>query len=298
MVEKEKIIFITGPTSSGKSDLAIDLAKKINGEVINADSRQVYKYLDIGSGKIETINQNGLILSKKYLITHHLLSIASPRKNYSLGQWLIKAKKTAREIIKRNKIPIFCGGTMLYLKALKEGWQLPSVKADYKLRKRLEKENVFTLYQQLKKINPRRAKEIGSYNKRRIIRALEVAFYLGKIPPLKKNPEFNMMIITPLIEKEKLFKKIKKRLEIRLPGIIAEIKKLRKIGLSFRRIINFGLEYEWFGKYVRGDIDLSTAKEKCYLDIVRFAKKQIRELKKIPGLVFVKRKEEVLKNFI
>ncbi|MGC8981553.1 MAG: tRNA (adenosine(37)-N6)-dimethylallyltransferase MiaA [Minisyncoccia bacterium] len=286
-----KIIFITGPTASGKSDLAIWLAKKINGEIINADSRQVYKYLDIGSGKIE--DDKG--------IKHYLLSIASPKKNYSLGRWLKDVDISIKKILKKGKIPIICGGTILYLKALKEGWILPNVGPDYRLRKRLEKLDNETLYKKLLKLDKRRAKELGKENKRRLIRALEIAIKLGKIPKLKKRKKYEILILAPYIEFSKLEKKIYKRLLKRVDGIIKEIKKLRKIGLSFKRIISFGLEYEWFGKYLLEDGDLNYYIERCYLDIRRFARKQIRELNKIKEVNWIKDKNDAIKlvkNFL
>jgi tRNA dimethylallyltransferase len=287
----KKIIFITGPTASGKSDLAIWLAKKINGEIINADSRQVYKYLDIGSGKIE--DEKG--------VKHYLLSIASPKRNYSLGRWLKDVDLAIKKIFRKNKIPIICGGTILYLKALKEGWILPKVGPNYELRKKLEKLDNETLYKKLLEIDKRRAEEIGKENKRRLIRALEIGLKLGKIPKLEKKKKYEILIIAPEVEFDELEKKIYKRLIKRVDGIIEEIKKLRKIGLSFKRIISFGLEYEWFGKYVLEDGELNYYIEKCYRDIRRFARKQIRELKKIKEVNWVKDKRsllELVKNFL
>lgn len=297
---KIKAVFITGPTASGKSDMAIYLAQKINGEIINADSRQVYKYLDIGSGKIEVIkiSQGKFLLSRQGRIPHYLLSIASPKKNYSLGRWLKDSLKAAKSIIKKNKVPIFCGGTILYLKALKEGWCLPKVKPNYKLRHSLATKKTKELYSQLKKIDPRRAQKIDPQNKRRLIRALEIAYVLGKVPPLRKSPQFELLIISPLIDQQKLFEKIKQRLLKRVPGIIQEIKKLRRIGLSFERIIGFGLEYDWFGKYLVKQIDLESAMSKCYADVTNFAKRQIRELKHMPEIIYVKNKSALLKIFL
>lgn len=283
----QKVIFITGATASGKSDFAIWLAKKINGEIINADSRQVYKFLDIGSGKITKKEEKE--------VKHYLLSIASPKRNYSLGKWLKDVDKAIERIVKRRKVPIICGGTILYLKALKEGWILPEVKPNYKLRKELEKLDTNTLFQKLAKIDPERARNIQKENKRRLIRALEIALKLGRVPKLIKKPKYKILILAPYIEFEKLEKRIYKRLKKRIKGIIEEIKKLQKIGLSFKRIISFGLEYEWFGKYVMGKIDLKFAIEKCYKDIRRFARKQIRELNKIEEVKWFKNKKELLK---
>ncbi|GIW67456.1 MAG: tRNA dimethylallyltransferase 2 [Candidatus Parcubacteria bacterium] len=295
-----KTIFITGPTTSGKTKLAIYLAKKFNGEIINADSRQVYKYLDVGSGKLDIGN----------LKNNHLFSIAHPKRNYSLGRWLKDSEKAVRKILKKNKLPIFCGGTILYLRAIKEGWVLPEVKPNYKLRKELEKKNNEELYREIKKLDPHRAKKLDPQNKRRLIRALEIIYTLGKVPKIKKEPKYDLLILAPYIEKEKLFKKIKKRLIKRVPGIIEEIIKLRKLGLSFERIISFGLEYKWFGLYLASHTRYGKAQDKslikfyidnCYQDILRFAKRQIRELKKIKGVVWVKNKKEavrVVENFL
>lgn len=288
-----KVIFITGATASGKSDYAIWLAKKINGEIINADSRQVYKFLDIGSGKISKKDQKS--------VKHHLLSIASPRRNYSLARWLKDTEKAINKITKKHKFPIICGGTILYLKALKEGWILPKVKPDYRLRKKLEKFDNETLFQKLKEIDPQRANTIQKENKRRLIRALEIVIKLGKVPPIVKNPKYNMLIVAPFLDFKTLENRIYKRLLKRVNGIIKEIKKLKKLGLSFKRIISFGLEYEWFGKYVKNEIDLKTAIEKCYKDIRRFARKQLRELSKIEDVKWFKNENELLKlvkNFL
>lgn len=283
----KKVIFITGATASGKSEIAIWLALKINGEIINADSRQVYKYLNIGSGKISE--------KEKKIVKHYLLDIAHPKRNYSLGKWLKDVDEVIKKIYRKNKIPIICGGTILYLKALKEGWVLPNVKPNYKLRKELEKFNVDKLYEILLKLDPERAKTIQKENKRRLIRAIEIATFLGKVPSLKKEPRYEILVVAPYVDFKRLERKIYKRLIKRVKGIIQEIKKLRKLRLSFERIISFGLEYRWFGKYVKGEIDLKTAIEKCYKDIRRFAKKQINELKKLNYVYWFKNKKELLK---
>ncbi len=289
---KTKAIFITGPTTSGKSDLAIYLAQKFNGEVINADSRQVYRYLDDGSWKISKKEQ------KK--VKHHLLSVVHPKRNYSLGRWLKDVEKVVQKILKKRKMIIFCGGTILYLKAIKEGWILPEVKPNYQLRKELEKKSHQELYEEIKKLDPERAKNLDPNNKRRLIRALEIIRQLGQVPPIKKEPKFELLILAPKFKEKKLFQKIKEKLNQTEQKIIKEIKKLRKIGLSFKRIISFGLTYEWYGKYVKGEIDLKTARENCYKDIRRFAQRQIRELRKIEGINWVNKKEAVklIKEFM
>jgi len=281
-----KAVFITGPTASGKSELAIWLARKIDGEIINADSRQVYRFLDIGSGKVTKKEMKG--------VKHYLLSVASPKRNYSLARWLKDVDQAVKKILSRKKKIIFCGGTILYLRALKEGWILPKVKPNQALRRKLEKLPEKTLWLTLKKIDPRRARELDPRNKRRVIRALEIVLTLGKVPKIQKKPKFDLLILSTNPSLSTLKRKIKSRLIKRIPGIIKEIKKLKKLGLSWKRIISFGLEYRWFGQYVCGKLDLKTTQEKCYLDILRFAKKQRKELAKMSGVIFVHKKEACL----
>ncbi|MCL4358537.1 tRNA (adenosine(37)-N6)-dimethylallyltransferase MiaA, partial [Patescibacteria group bacterium] len=169
--KKNKVVFIAGLTASGKSDLAIWLARRIGGEIINADSRQIYLGLDFGSAKISKTEE------KK--VKHYLLSFASPRQNYSLGRWLEDADQAVKKIIRAGRMPIFCGGTLLYLKSLVEGWRLVKVKPNRKLRKDLEKKTLADLLSALKKIDPVRLKTVDQNNKRRIIRAIEIGRQLG-----------------------------------------------------------------------------------------------------------------------
>ncbi|GIW65608.1 MAG: tRNA dimethylallyltransferase 2 [Candidatus Parcubacteria bacterium] len=320
------LIFITGLTASGKSDLAIWLAKKIDGEIINADSRQVYKFLDVGSGKIEIDklkeirfkNKKFIICySKKFNIPHYLISQQHPKYNYSLGKWLEDIDLLIGYINNKAKKIIICGGTILYLRALKEGWQLPKVKPNYNLRKELEKLSVDELYKYLISLNKERAKNIDKNNKRRLIRAIEIIKQQGSIPELVKTPKYNILTIAPDFDWNKLENKIKKRLKVRSFRIILEILKLKRRGLSFERIINFGLEYRWFGLLVKNleiksfdynkfiilkrDNFYQNIFENCYRDIRRFARKQYRELIKMKDLIWVKNKNDclnIVKNYI
>ncbi len=281
-----KVIFIVGPTASGKSDLAVKLAKKFDGEIISADSRQVYKGLDIGSGKIKKKEMGD--------IQHYLLDVASPKKNFSLGRYLKLAYVAADKIIYKNaisrkkgalrlaqgkfrqrKIPIFVGGTWLYFKAIKDGWIIPDVKPNQKLRAKLEKKTAVELFMLLKKIDPRRAADIDRYNPRRLIRAIEIARAIKKVPQLKQRPRYDILPIGIKFPIKKLEERIRLRLQKRIPGILKEIKKLRK-EIPWERLIGFGLEYDWFSKYLRGSITFDEATEKCFIEIKRFAKRQIR----------------------
>ncbi|MBI4708741.1 MAG: tRNA (adenosine(37)-N6)-dimethylallyltransferase MiaA [Candidatus Portnoybacteria bacterium] len=172
----QKLIIVLGPTASGKSDLAVSLAKKINGEVISADSRQVYKGLDIGSGKITKEEMQG--------IPHCLLGVADPKRRFSVAQYKKLAQVAIKKIQRQGKIPIICGGTGFYIQAVVDNIALPEVKPDWKLRKQLEKFNTDELFKKLKKLDPRRSRNIDSHNQRRLIRALEIVIKSGKPVPL------------------------------------------------------------------------------------------------------------------
>ena len=160
-----KLIVILGPTSSGKTDLSIMLAKKYNGEIVSADSRQVYKGMNIGAGKV----------TKKEMgkIPHHLLDVANPKTRFSVAQYQKLALKTIKNIQNKNKVPILVGGTGFYIQSIVDGIVIPEVKPDWKLRKKLEKLTNEQLFKRLKKLDPKRAKLIDKKNPRRLVRALE-----------------------------------------------------------------------------------------------------------------------------
>jgi len=243
--QKSGIIVILGPTASGKSDLAVKIAKNFNGEVISADSRQVYKGLDIGTGKITKKERHG--------VPHHLLDVASPKRKFTVVQYRKLALKTIDEIFKKGKIPILCGGTGFYIQAVVDGIVIPEVKPDWKLRKKLENKSVKKLYQILKKLDPRRAKTIEKENPRRLIRAIEIVLKTKKpVPVFQKNPLPYPVLMLGIKKQDKELKNlIKKRfLKWLKIGLITEVKKIRKSGISWKRIEEFGLHYQVIAQYL------------------------------------------------
>jgi len=292
-IKKKKLLVILGPTASGKSDLAIKIAKKFNGEVISADSRQVYKGMDLGTGKVEKDQQK----SKFYYsenIRHHLLDIIKPTQYFSVYNYQKLALKAIKDILKRKKLPILCGGTGFYISSVIENWQFTKIKPDWKLRKSLEQLSNEELLKQLEKIDPERAKEIDPKNKRRIIRALEIAFKLGKVPKLIKKPlKMDILILGIKKEKEELKELIKKRLEKRLEkGMIEEVKRLKKEGVPSSKLESFGLEYRWINRFLEKKISYEEMIKSLYKEILKYAKRQMTWFKKMKNVFWIKTEKE------
>jgi tRNA dimethylallyltransferase len=287
-MSNKKLIVILGPTASGKTALSIKLAKKFNGEIVSADSRQVYKGMDIGTGKVTKEEMQG--------IPHYLLDVASPKRRFSVWQYQKLAISAINKILKRGEIPFLVGGSPFYIYSIVEGWILPRLKPDQKLRKILEKKSPTELFEILKKLDPERAKTIERENKRRLIRAIEIAKKLGKVPPLKKQPQFDCLLIGIKKSKNELKKLIKKRLLKRFEkGMIEEVKNLKKEGVSWNRLEEFGLEYRWIAYYLQGKIDYKTMVKKLQKAIEKFAKRQMTWFKRDKRIKWIKTYQEAEK---
>ena len=262
----KKVIVILGQTATGKSALAVKLAKKLDGEVISADSRQVYKGLDIGTGKITQKEMAG--------IPHHLLSVVSPQKKFTVTEYQKKTISDMADILARGKTPIICGGTGFYIDAITKGLVFPQVPPNLKLRKKLDTRSAKELFVILKKLDPRRAKNIDPHNKVRLVRAIEIATALGKVPQIKKTETSQEFVkIGLFLPGEKLEKKIEKRVKkMFADGLLQEIKKLKKAGVSEKRLREFGFEYS------------DPTQEKVSTETIRYAKRQMTWFKRDPEI--------------
>lgn len=229
MKQKEKVIVICGPTASGKTALSIELAKKINGEIVSADSMQIYKDMNIGTAKPTKEEMQG--------IKHYLIDFVSPDERYSVADYKKDAKKAIREIIKKGKTPIVVGGTGLYVDSLIYEIEYPEIEFDEKYREKLEKrvdeEGLDKLYEEAKKIDEKAIEKISKNDKKRILRILEIYHATGKnkteqeIESRKKEVEFDYHVFAINWDREKLYQRIEKRVDIMIKqGLIDEVKNI------------------------------------------------------------------------
>jgi len=273
-----KVVVILGPTASGKSALAVEIARAVGGEVISADSRQVYRGLDIGTGKITKHEMRG--------IPHHLLDVVSPKRTFTADDFARLGRKAVIDITKRGKVPIICGGTGFYIDALVGRVQLADTPPNPRLRARLKKHTAQKLFHMLEKLDPKRAVTIDQNNKHRLIRAIEIAKALGKIPPLwmsdihrsgrQTSTEYEVTWIGIRPDDKTLREKVHVRLHSRIrSGMIAEAKQLHAAGLSFKRMNELGLEYRHLAQFSQGKVTKAQMLSKLETDIWRFSKRQI-----------------------
>lgn len=287
---KNKLIVILGQTATGKSDFAVEIAKEIKGEIISADSRQVYKGMNLGSGKI----------TKKEMknVPHYLLDIISPKKIFSVSDFKKLADKNIKEIFNKNKVPIICGGTGFYIDTVINNIILPEVKPNEKLRKELNQLSILELVQYLDKLDPDRLKTIDKNNKVRLIRAIEIAKALGKVPKLKnhndtfsagaENVSFSSLKIGLALPDEILKERIKIRLLSRIKkGMIKEIENLHKDGISWKRLESFGLEYRYVSLFLQVKLSKEEMIEKLNTEIWHFAKRQKTWFKRDKNIIWI-----------
>ena len=276
-----KVIAVVGPTASGKTKLAIELAHKLNGEVISADSRLVYKGFDIASAKPTLEEREG--------IPHHLIDIVEPEFNYSAGNYVEDAKKAIEDILSRDKTPIVAGGTGLYFRILLENYNLPNVETDYELRAKLEKRSREDLLKELENVDKPTFERVKDANLRRIIRSLELIILLKKPLSeiqLEKEPEYEVEWQMPKIpSREWLYDRINKRVDVMVEmGIIEETKNLiAKHGRIGNIVDTIG--YKEILTYLDGEATLEEALDKLKQHTRNYAKRQLTWFRRNPNLV-------------
>lgn len=277
---KPKVIAVVGPTASGKTAMAIDIAKKINGEIISADSRLVYKGFDIASAKPTIEEREG--------IPHYLIDIVEPEFDYSAGNFCEDAKKAIEDILSRGKTPIVAGGTGLYFRVLLEHYDLPKVETDYELRAKLEARGREELLNELEKIDKSTFEKVKDANTRRIVRAMELIKLLKKPlseVQLQKEPEYEVEWLMPEIpSREWLYDRINKRVDIMAEnGIVEETKNLIAKHGRIKNIVDT-IGYKEILTYLDGEATLDEALDKLKQHSRNYAKRQITWFRKNPNL--------------
>ena len=294
----QKVIVICGPTASGKTALSIELAKKIGGEVVSADSMQIYDEMSIGTAKPDAEEMQG--------IKHYLVGNIEPTRRYSVSDYKSDATKALEEIIEKNKTPIVVGGTGLYVNSLIYGIDYPEVETDLEYRKELEKvaeqKGLGYLYEEAKKIDPEAVKNISANDKKRIIRILEIYKATGKnkteqeIESRKKEVKYDYKIFGINIERPILYERINKRVDIMIEqGLIEEVKNLIKKYPEFPTAMQ-AIGYKEIVEYLNNELSLEEATEKIKQETRRYAKRQITWFKRIENLKWLDGLEKTQNN--
>ncbi|TSA30559.1 MAG: tRNA (adenosine(37)-N6)-dimethylallyltransferase MiaA [Ignavibacteriales bacterium] len=270
------LITILGPTAVGKTHLAAQLANRFNGEIISADSRQVYRGMDIGTGKdISDYNIDGKI------IPHHLIDVIEPKEEFNLFLFNKFFYESFSNLTSRGKIPFLVGGTGLYLHSILNSYELNKVDFDEARFKELDEYEIADLRERLKKINPSLHNTTDLLVKERVIRAIIIAEKENDKELLNKS-NVNSFTIGIRLDREEIKKRITVRLQHRVQnGMIEEIKKLIDEGISFERLNLFGLEYKFIGKYLSGELSYNDMYQKLNSAIHSFAKRQMTWFRKM-----------------
>ncbi len=274
---KKRLLIIVGPTAVGKTDTSIILANKLNGEIISADSMQIYKYMDIGTAKPTEEDKKG--------IKHHLIDVVKPDESFSVAEFQKMAKSSIDELVLNKKLPIIAGGTGLYINSLIYDMDFTKSVSNWKLREELQDEanefgNEF-VHNKLKLIDPDAANRIHPNNLKKVIRAIEVYYETGdKIGDFSKdiriNEEYEIFLVGLCRNREELYDRINKRVDIMMAqGLVEEVKKLLDLGYS-KELVSFkGLGYKEIVKYLEGEYDLQEAIDILKRDTRRYAKRQL-----------------------
>ena len=292
-----KLVVVLGPTASGKTDLGIWLAKKFDGEIVSADSRLVYKEMNIGTAK--PINENGAIYISQGIV-HHMIDITTLKKDYNAAVYKKEAIKRIKSIQKKGKIPLLVGGTGLYIDAVVKNIDFPGITQDKKVRQELEEKSLEELFSEYEQLDPLGAEKIDKKNKRRLIRAIEVCKATGNSfweNRRLKRPIFDCLELGIAIEKDILFSRIKKRVDKMIKmGLENEAGKLIKKYGSIPALETIG--YQEWKEYVGKDIkkiDLEKIKERIIINTNKFSKRQMTWFKRDENINWIANKKEAQK---
>ncbi|MDP3953610.1 MAG: tRNA (adenosine(37)-N6)-dimethylallyltransferase MiaA [bacterium] len=292
---KPKVVAVVGPNASGKSDLAVELAHKFNGEIVSADSRQIYRSLDLSSGKVPgRWKIRGFKRFYEYQgIPHHLIDAVSPRKRFSAQQYRRKAQRAIKTILEKDKLPIVAGGTGLYINILLHDIPIPEAPPNNKLRRELDSLTTDQLMHRLKALDPERAKVMDPHNRRRIIRAIEVVVSIHSTVPKidlfdDTNSPYDLFKIGVELSASELKRRIKLRLERRLKeGMVEEIKRAHLLGISWRRLGELGIEFRAIAKFLKGEIGYEQMQKDITSQSWQYARRQMTWFKRDQNIIWL-----------
>lgn len=263
----QKVIVVVGPTASGKTGLSIALARALGGEVVSADSRQVYRGLDIGTGKVTSEEMHG--------IPHFLIDVVSPEETFTASDFVKRGRAAIDGITARGRVPIIAGGTGFYVDALLGRIRLSEVPPNLALRERLKNLPLKRLLLKLARLDLQRATTVDQKNRVRLIRAIEIATVLGKVPELPSEHRYDALILGVSLPDAELKEKIHARLEARLKaGMLDEAKRLHRKGLSYKRMEELGLEYRYMARHLKGVLSYNEMRLELEKEIWKYAKRQ------------------------
>lgn len=311
-IVKPKLISIVGPNASGKSDAGIALAGKFNGEIISADSRQIYKGMDLGTGKVRGVAKGEMgrrisVLGREFNIVpvlsdgicHWLIDVMSPEEFFTVAEYQALAYLVAEDIIARKCLPIIAGGTGLYIRAVMDGLRFPSAVSNPALREQMEKKTIENLKDELLKMDPKSGDYVDLKNKRRVMRAIEILFSQGgdlSIMKKKMPVFFDGLTLGIMLPREELRKRIKIRLDNRLSeGMIDEVIHLKRNGVSNERLDFFGLEYRFINRHINGEISYDIMYESLYNAICQYAKRQMTWFRKYGNVIWIHDRNDGIK---
>ncbi len=285
----EKLITVTGTNASGKSGLGIELAIKYNGEIVSADSRQVYKGLDLGSGKVTKAEMKGVV--------HHLIDVAEPNDVFSLLDFQQKAYSAIDGIHERNKLPFLVGGTGLYVNSVVDGYDIRKENLDPGLRKEIAAKSIFELTEILKEKNPKILETIDLKNKRRLERAVERAVS-GNTETRENKPEYKTLVLGVTWPREILYERIRERLDRRLEqGMIEEVERLKAEGATDSFLFGLGLEYRYINMYLNGEFgSYDDFYNKLFMEIRHLAKEQMTWFRKRKDIHWIDMEQDPLEE--
>ena len=297
-MQQKKVIVICGPTASGKTSLSIELAKKINGEIVSCDSMQIYKDMNIGTAKPTIEEMQG--------IKHYLIDCVSPEERYSVADYKRDATEAIKKILANGKVPIVVGGTGLYLESLLYGIEYNEIKVDLQYRQELDKmaecEGLEALYNMAMKIDAEAVSKISKNDKKRICRILEIYHSTGKtkteleIESRRNGPDYNYIFFGITMDREKLYDRINKRVDIMIDqGLIDEVKTLLNKYKRFPTAMQ-GLGYKEVVDYLNGKLDKQEMIEKIKMETRRYAKRQITWFKKYKNLIWINGLDDLQNN--